>query len=167
MKQTLCHFRLCPSKGSPSDPQTSFPKPDSDRISMVFLLMQKQEQISTSAPIYLIPNPHFEGLSPTVRLTYLGVFQTISFIKPICGSEMKGKHEERAIQIDTYLTLKKKGLARSLIPSSRILITKKNTQSSNFPAGPLLPPSPEALSVILLSVHSAGSSIRVTLEPRS
>src|SRR3972149_5303055 len=45
--------------------------------------------------------------------------------------------------------------------------TVNNSQSSNLPAGPLSLPGPAARSAILLSVHSAGSSIRVTLGPRS
>jgi hypothetical protein len=80
---------------------------------------------------------------------------------------MKGKNEERDIQKDTNLTLEKtKGLAQSLTPSSKTVPAKRISQSSYLPAGPLLPPSRNPFSAILLSVHSAGSSIRLTLGPR-
>ena len=48
-----------------------------------------------------------------------------------------------------------------------LTVPPTNSQSSNLPAGPLSAPMREARSVILLSVHSEGFSIRATLGPRS
>ncbi len=44
---------------------------------------------------------------------------------------------------------------------------KRDSQSSNLPAGPLSAPRREARSAILLSVQSEGFSILATLGPRS
>ena len=96
--------------------------------------------------MFVIPNPQFEGLSPTVRLTYLGVFQTISYIESIRGRKMKGETEENAIQIDTYLTLKKnKGISRISNPFIQNSHYEKKHSVIKFSGGTFAAPESRCL----------------------